>query len=447
MLLIDGDTVAVSQVPALKERLGRTAEMVACQFYSSNFLLKRDATALRSLDVTPISASTREGREKAMVQDVLGHALQACQERTTKAGASFEEPLRIIVATKDLTLGLNSLRQLKGHQAAQGYLATFTLPHMAAAGHVVRGVQSVGAHLLVVPTPARRSAISVTMDGATSIISVEEETPPRKLFDEVQLQSAASRLNHLGYLSAGGAARGYPTGKAMAKFYFVNKLGPVVIYPLDNGLAQLLNLFARHSEADWLPDPGDLAYIVPKGGRGTTTVCGTDRAARHAAAGGPFILRKSERLLQETLKVMGYFDDAEPHHYFAAVELFYALNIKALRTCGLHLDSHDVSSFTSKEQTINAALAGDSELEVEWRIPLSDRSLREFLHHKGLLSDANAPQTEVLATACHFLQKVGWIICAPEYYHEVVTLGVQYMNRLDPMLDRGAAPRFGSQRG
>lgn len=134
---------------------------------------------------------------------------------------------------------------------------------------------------------------------------------------------------------------------SIAKLWFANGLGPLVVYPTSFALDSLHDAIRVHADGRWNLDTEELAFFLPTTQHAKSTAqYGTRTAAGIYKGGGPFMLRDSEDLPILALRKLGYLDDElnsdlnEALHYFINT----TRNKKTLRKLQVTVDSDDASS-------------------------------------------------------------------------------------------------------
>ncbi|CAJ1331123.1 unnamed protein product, partial [Effrenium voratum] len=166
---------------------------------------------------------------------------------------------------------------------------------------------------------------------------------------------------------------------ALAKFFHVNQLGRLTVWPLHQALNEAFAACAR--PGGWAKDPKHLVFMQPRG-RGSGI-------AKLQACGGPYLTACSEDLVFRVLQRFGYLDPKAAEELSVhqpevseAVELFCILNQKELQKCRIQED--DTSTRLRK---LHAAFSEPHRLQA-WRAAYDDRWLRGALQETGDLREA-----------------------------------------------------------
>ncbi|CAE8646705.1 unnamed protein product [Polarella glacialis] len=173
------------------------------------------------------------------------------------------------------------------------------------------------------------------------------------------LESLSLSLMQYGYLSANQVATATLEG-AVAKFFHVNKLGPLIIDPITIGWHQCLAAFQNNTSATWSTNPGNLIYVRPRGRRGYKW--GT------IIAQGPFIIQDSTQLVPEILDRLGY--SSPELNFQQTIDMFWDSNIGSLKRRGI---SAAIVDGSQKLETLEREFRLD--LPQDWHPPRSDSSL------------------------------------------------------------------------
>ena len=200
---------------------------------------------------------------------------------------------------------------------------------------------------------------------------------------------------------------------AMAKFWFQNSLGPLVVCPMLSAVERVHQILMEERKA-WIPYRHDLAFVLPvSGGASSTSICKSDKQKYGNAmskqiflGGGPFIVPKSRSLTDDFLRRLRYLDNdmnADPKEAML-IFLNYTRNKRNLRKTGTMPNEGDTyDEIYAKIKT--ALLSGD--ISGNWSLAPSDLSIRQKLVAEGLLDHAAQPHWETLIAMRQFARMKG----------------------------------------
>lgn len=427
-VLIDGDTISRADFAPLFKELERQGSVVLRLMYAAEHLIKKMAADLNKFNITSVPVPTRAAHKSAMIRDVaLLAAPEASDSPLSRANVQVA-----VLASVDMDLSVQCLGPLQSQQRVHAYYAGRNFPDLGIIPSTLDTMQRVGATVMPYDFSPRRPSVIVTLHGDVAKVKTGEEVPYQTFMDPVKLASARQVLSRLGYLPT--ETDGHLIAAA-ARFFYVNKLGPIVVFPAPVGENQLLEALAARPHESWKRDPGGLVYIVPVGTTGSNwrKKFGTSDAAAFARGGGPFILHNSSKLVSEVLIRLGYLDKDRLDQTTPAFKLFCKINKKKLGRRGLDIE---ITHHGEIEESVIAAF-NDPFDRQDWKIVQSDDSMRKFLKSKGYLSKTNQPRSEVRKAAAKFLEKAGWLNDPlPKYYHAAVSRFQEWYNRDDPGLSK-----------
>lgn len=229
---------------------------------------------------------------------------------------------------------------------------------------------------------------------------------------EADVEMVRSTLAKFGYLSERTCL---PMQVALAKFYHVNRLGALVVYPLNCTLAQACSLMACRPEENWMPYPGNLVYVEPIGHVGAKTTAlskkaGSGRAAGLVSGGGPFMVDIAASLVHDVLQKLGYVDLSSD--LADAMHVFCEVNGAIFRKHGIRVTS---TSASDRQKDLYHVFI-NQDMPQQWKIPRSDASLRKLLRAKGLLNNEGAEHIVVKDAIRRWLEQHGQHMPASQGY-------------------------------
>eukprot|EP00415_Alexandrium_ostenfeldii_P000369 UN0369 len=280
--------------------------------------------------------------------------------------------------------------------------------------------ESFGAEVVPYGTEVvNRSMAWVTMHGYQATLSHMSRASIIGEIDQGLVSDASAQLAQLGFEAAG--RQDVVSNAAAAKFFLVNHLGPVVLYPRDHKLQTVVDVLVSGCSRVWVPNPGNLVYIEPVGSESPG-----EAAFGIASGGGPFILNASEDIVQRVLLKMGYLEEWEPEHYESALSWFWEIN----QRFRLEQKVPALDDFRARERALHDAFLGQQGRQ-QWHVPIRDVCARLFLSERGLVcpglaccvspSGQGASRAHVLRVAAGLLDRAGLLRdLKPSYYHGVM---------------------------
>eukprot|EP00415_Alexandrium_ostenfeldii_P000960 UN0960 len=281
--------------------------------------------------------------------------------------------------------------------------------------------ESLGAEVVPYSTKGvNRDMTLVTMHGYLATQSRMSVASSIGEIGQPLVSDASAQLAELGFEGAG--RQDTVSNAAVAKFFLVNRLGSVVLYPQDRKLQTVVDVLASGWSRVWVPNPGNLVYIEPVGAQRRGDVAsGVDTEV------GPFILNASEDIVQRVITKMGYLEEREPEHYECALNWFWEINQRYRRRQRVPA----LDGFPARERALRDAFLGQQGRQ-QWRVPIRDANARLFLRERGLVGQG-ASRAHVLRVAVGTLDRAGLLQdLEPSYYHGV--MGRLVLNL--PMLQR-----------
>lgn len=223
---------------------------------------------------------------------------------------------------------------------------------------------------------------------------------------------------------------------AIAKFWFQNSLGPLVVCPMLSAVERVHQILMEERKA-WIPYRHDLAFVLPvSGGPSSTSICKSDKqkygnamAKKIFLGGGPFIVPKSRSLTDDVLRKLQYLDNdmnADPKEALL-IFLNCTRNKRNLRKTGRMPNEGD--SYDEIYAKIEKALiSGD--IPAKWSLAPGDLSIRQKLVAEGLLNHAAQPHSETLVAMRQFARRKGLPVM--KTYNGCVWQLCHWLNPADP---------------
>jgi len=199
----------------------------------------------------------------------------------------------------------------------------------------------------------------------------------------------SKKMQELGYLSDAED----PLIPPLAKFYHVNSLGPMTIWP-PHCLGEAQRLLKANSDRDWKSNPWDLVFVFPRVLSNKTKTelkkYGTASCSSHVRGGGPFLLKDSAELVSIVLRRLGFIDDALNANIHEAIDVFcgQTMNKRSLQGLGLsHLHRY---SLPTKNALLHGALTSPR-AHGHWQVAPVDTMVRQHLVSRSAISSMEAP--------------------------------------------------------
>ena len=203
------------------------------------------------------------------------------------------------------------------------------------------------------------------------------------------------------------------TIQRIAKFWFVNGLGSVPVFPALLAI-DALDKEIRRQPRSWTSDAEGFAYVLPVSASGTITKSGREKYGSLLGrtifrGGGRFILRDSRHLVTQALRKLGYLDDKWNNDLTEALNCFWnaSTNKHKLRKLGIFVDPIDTTCDATAK--LRMALLSDRTNGIWQRggtcTPSVVRILRYKMYKKLLSMDsADPPLDEVWSGMRPFAQ-------------------------------------------
>ena len=309
-------------------------------------------------DSTPIKAVTcflKEVKTRGQLAEVYLFANEPRASKDWKNFLAQEKVSFMQVPQKDtdLALILEVRRRLQAHDCIALLLADADfLPlvkEVVAAGKscVVKTVRHLpglefalkasGASVIPFKTEVKNTAkyiCSLHADGSGSVQKTRLTFQTVSIHDHEKMNRVCAELEQLSYRSS----RRDPVVASMAKFWYQNGLGDLIVYPRWHAMSSVITAFQRRLK--WPPKREDLAFVLPRMPLRDSPCIrheyGNSTCASYAQGGGPFILKDSPSLVEEMLERMKFLDTSLNRDLDEALEVFTSLsyNQRELRKCG-----------------------------------------------------------------------------------------------------------------
>ncbi|CAE7404881.1 unnamed protein product [Symbiodinium sp. CCMP2592] len=246
-------------------------------------------------------------------------------------------------------------------------------------------------------------------DGHGSV-SMAEPCRPSHL-DQEDLDQLRAFLHELGYCDEGDERT--QLLQSVAKFWFVNRLGPLTVFPTELAFGAACELLqASRRSTSWACYHNDHAFFLPirtSGSNNDKTLreYGGKNARRVFRGGGPFMLEDSAGMVAKALQRLGYLDEGLSNDLPEALFLFVN-RPEHKATLRKRLDALPVSSDTAVDVEHKIKNAFLSNLTSgKWVVAPSDIEVRKTLCKQGFLKTTKASQPQVLKAMRRFGRGLG----------------------------------------
>ncbi|CAE6968960.1 unnamed protein product [Symbiodinium sp. CCMP2592] len=224
--------------------------------------------------------------------------------------------------------------------------------------------------------------------------------------------------------------------QSVAKFWFINRLGPLAVYPTHAAFVAACEVLrASSGKTSWTRYHNDHAFFLPI----TNNVSRTDKTLRDYGGrkpkrvfkgGGPFMMKDSPGMVAQVLRTMGYLDEAFNSDLPEALLLFVNRS-EHKSTLRKILDLLPVSSDTAIDVEYKLRHAFLSNLTSgKWVVAQRDTHVRKTLRRHGFLQTIQAPQTDVMEAMKRFVRSRG--LREMRSYNGYVSSIQQHMYHKDP---------------
>ena len=297
---------------------------------------------------------------------------------------------------------------------------TMLLVHRANDDHnkvcwLSRNFASVGTE--IVPYSTRKPSASSKMqavlqaDGRSTMVPTQEEDWQQWQWqDDTQVRTL---LFSLGYLQEPGE----PLPPSIAKFYHVNEIGSLTVWPAWYSLKSAIELISQQQGRLWKRDPGNLIFVDPRaqlaGGktnRMEERKYGTRICAEMALAGGPRIFNADDELVTRFLEALGYLDTDMNCDMGEAIMTFSAVAANRKKIAKLGVQIEGSMATCEKVAAVRRALIEspkNAKTLGGWTTAGSDKHRLDTLMRLNIISDANASSQTVLVEMQTHLEKIG----------------------------------------
>jgi len=232
-VLIDGEEISPVEFGPILAAVGQHGKVVVRRIYANVARLLDMNHTLGIFDIDPVLMAKRQVRPKDF-------ALRISWDAAVFALApSLISECKDINAVALVTDELDYLEVFRQFQALRGkhphvpraYLVLCDLPGIGVAEEVRQAAKDLGVEIITYEITSADLGTKVILNGDASKVMVDEQPMPKQVPNENDLRDAAKKLTDLGYMAPEETNNGYPSMKAICKFFHTNSLGSLVIYP------------------------------------------------------------------------------------------------------------------------------------------------------------------------------------------------------------------------
>ncbi|CAL1161545.1 unnamed protein product [Cladocopium goreaui] len=361
-LFIDGENLSPAVLrPMLKVLEQSSGEILQSRVYigkhQASFARAAELEGIEQISVPQNGASMKESGDLMLALD----AAETCLSGSCKTIAIASEDLDFLILLRKLrSWGCRSILLLP-----QRPMSRARRLQAAEADHVLcYGEEKIQTESMWIEVPRIRLDTRALETSAEIQEPVPTLRPLLTEHRERQMEELQRVLQELKYLPE-PPEQGIMVA-ALTKFFHVNRLGTLTLWPLHQGLTEAFAALESQAGA-WLPNPGDLIFISPRGSgdhrnsmatASTASRSGTRDFAKMATAGGPFLTHAGPQLVEQVLRRLGFLG---PGGLDEAIELFCRTNRQALSKSELK------ESFHSKRDRLHEIFCEQHRLQA-WRV-------------------------------------------------------------------------------
>lgn len=248
------------------------------------------------------------------------------------------------------------------------------------------------------------------------------------------LEYIAQSLHGLGHHRCSDPFNATSFNSALAKFWYINKLGPLTVYPPDHAHNSIKAHLLHNSARNWRPKGEELVFVLPqsnpRGSKKSPAAYGTAHAAAIVAGGGPFVLIESADMVERFLHKLGYMDGDLNSDLEEALFVFSQVtkNSTSLRKFGIS----SLCESTPRQVLANVRRALQSNDNGGcWQIPPTDTNVRRYFVKAGRLQCADAPRQDVHNALKAFSKEFN--MPSRKTYHAYVWQVLEHLNKDNPL--------------
>jgi len=245
-------------------------------------------------------------------------------------------------------------------------------------------------------------------------ICVKEEAFEYPTDFEDAMDFTAKQMERLHYRKPGERVTPAVIASAVAKFWYANELGPLIVAPHGILFQQMDKARLQHAGKRWLRQEEEYAFVLPMTAkRGSASnkrkaekTYGDLKSAALANGGGPFLLEDSDIMVEDFLHKLGFMDTSLNTDLSEAIQVFSSVgqNKRNLRRVGI--TPADLMSYPSSMSILRSALLSN-ESGGEWQLPPSDKLVCDYLIAQGLLPVKGATKEEIFQALKKHSRKLG----------------------------------------
>lgn len=276
----------------------------------------------------------------------------------------------------------------------------FILPNGNSIGAVHR-FERCPARLLVLRSPKREYRVHVKLlsdgAGACKFLPAPCASPPIPQEDMIRLDQYFQSI-------------GYPAGDGpynvsvprIAKFWFTNQLGSLVVHPRRLACSAMLAELQAGRLSHACAGAKDIAFVLP-GFPKNSQRYGPPPTDAIVEGGGPFMLQMTQGFHETLMQKMGYLDDNLNADLDEALWVFSQRSRnKMLLKKTQSLDTDGLPSVAGLREALLS-----EQLDGIWHIPPRDKDVRRFLVENAALQSSVASQAEILEAMRMYARSIG----------------------------------------
>ena len=304
-LLVDADAASPSQIRAAIKCLGCHGNPVETSVFCAPG--RSENAKMRSLLSDPSITFRAVARKSAQLDEANDAAIVSALGEMAKKPES--KCIAVMTIDKDF---VTVIKELRAAFPRIDFVAVIPARHWP----VRDAYASAGIRVVELPAEERCSKVRAILDvDGNGWVEMAEayDTYKDRAQAEDRTQSLDSIFEEKGFLTRFNGTGASPI-QLSAKLGFVNRLGPMVIFPVPLA-TRLLHAALQQDTCGWSEDIEKLAFVLPctspgRNSAGAINKYGSRLAKSIFRGGGPFMLEDSDDIVVRALRMLGYLDDA-----------------------------------------------------------------------------------------------------------------------------------------
>ena len=378
---MDGDTHSIDEITTAMQYVSSSCKVLdTLVFADAERMASKKWQKMLTASGVMFHPVTREGTDKP-----CDSAIIAALESFTASSAP-----RVALLTSD-----RDFVPIVSRAIGRGKQLLVVAPK--ARSHVAELYRQAGAEVHVLK--ANREQVSrvqaILLPGGEG--QVKTCNPIPRLSCQEELEIVKQELVKLGYCTKD--QRNDFLVNPMAKFWYENDCGPLVLFPQGLAVQILHQTLLNNAARDWAACERELSLIMPCAKQGTSTASqirdfGSNFAYCLYRGGGPSVFQDSPELPVRVLRKLGFLDEELNQDEREAYLVFAncSFNKHNLRLLGA-LPSMSDSINDVQDKFREAFLSNNS--SAIWQLPPGDGLVRRLLVQERLLSHRRAASLEV----------------------------------------------------